>query len=208
MTLKLQDQGTEGTEKKIPYTLLCSELPSVKQQQKSLYPLHHDFIFPSEVAKLSLQEKYQKLLSFHSENRQSWAEKQTPSNTRMMVYWYFPKIAAAICVQHVYNKDVGIKTLPCQHHSFQRCLSSSGGTGCFHSQVCHCYGKQAAHASQLKSSRLKRAQAAAATTVKMLFGNCPLRELYKESKTRGRDAGLVLSHFLAVTNTTKGLISK
>lgn len=120
-----------------------------------------------------------------------------------MVCWYFPKIAAAICVQHVYNKDVGIKTLPCQHHSFQRCLSSSGGTGCFHSQVCHCYGKQAAHASQLKSSRLKRARAAAATTVKMLFGNRLLRELYKESKIPGRDAGLVLSHFLAVTNTTK-----
>lgn len=29
----------------------------------------------------------------------------------MMVYWYFPKIAAAICVQLVCNKDVGIKTL-------------------------------------------------------------------------------------------------
>lgn len=37
----------------------------------------------------------------------------------------------------------------------------------------------------------------------MLFGNHLLRELYKESKIRGRDAGLVLSHFLAVTNTTK-----
>lgn len=93
--------------------------------------------------------------------------------------------------------------LPCKHHSSQSCLCSSGGTGCFHSQVCHRYGKQAAHASQLKSCRLKRARPAAAATVKMLFGNHLLRELYKESKIPGRDAGLVLLHFLAVTNTKK-----
>lgn len=126
-----------------------------------------------------------------------------------MVYWYFTKIAMALCVEYAYNKYVGIKMLLCKHHSFQRCLYSFGGTGCFHSQVCHCYGKQAAHASQLKSYRLKRARAAAAaTTVKMLFGNRLLRELYKESKIHGRDAGLVLSHFLAMTNTKKALISE
>lgn len=74
-----------------------------------------------------------------------------PYSTRMMVYWYFTKIATALCVEYVYNKYVGIKTPPCKHHSLQRCLYSFGGTGCFHSQVCHRYGKQAAHASQLKS---------------------------------------------------------
>lgn len=93
--------------------------------------------------------------------------------------------------------------LPCKHHYFQHCLYSFGGTGCFHSQVCHRYGKQAPHASQLKSYRLKRARAAAATTVKMLFGNRLLGELYKESKIQGRDAGLMVFHFLAMTNIKK-----
>lgn len=125
----------------------------------------------------------------------------------MMVDWYFTKIATAICVEYVYNKYVGTKMLPCKHHSFQCWLYSFGGAGCFHSQVCHCYGKQAAHASQLKSYRLKRARAAAATTVKVLFGNRLLRELYKESKIQGRDEGLMLFHFLAMTNM-KNLLSQ
>lgn len=120
-----------------------------------------------------------------------------------MLYWHFTRIATAICEEHVCNKPGGREVLPCKHHSSQSCLCSSGGTGCFHSQVCHRYGKQAAHASQLKSCRLKRARPAAAATVKMLFGNHLLRELYKEWKIHGRDAGLVLLHFLEVTNTKK-----
>lgn len=97
-----------------------------------------------------------------------------------MVCCYFTKIATAICVEYVCDKCVGIKMQPYKHHSFPSCLYSFGGTACFHSQVCHRYGKQAAHASQLKSCRLKRARPAAAATVKMLFGNHLLRELYKE----------------------------
>lgn len=125
-----------------------------------------------------------------------------------MLYWHFTRIATAICEEHVCNKPGGREVLPCKHRSSQSCLCSSGGTGGFHSQVCHRYGKQAAHASQLKSCRLKRARPAAAATVKMLFGNHLLRELYKESKIPGRDAGLVLLHFLEVTNTKKKLLSQ
>lgn len=133
--------------------------------------------------------------------QKSWAEKQNPPNTSIMVCCYFTKIATAICVEYVCDKCVGIKMQPYKHHSFPSCLYSFGGTACFHSQVCHRYGKQAAHASQLKSCRLKRARPAAAATVKMLFGNHLLRELYKEWKIHGRNAGLVLFHFFAMTNT-------
>lgn len=42
----------------------------------------------------------------------------------------------------------------------------------------------------------------------MLFGNSLLPELYKESKIHGSDAGSVLAHFLAMTNTKKVVISK
>lgn len=86
---------------------------------------------------------------------------------RVTVYWYSTEAATSLCMEYVCNKYIGIKMLSWKHHSFKIQLYGSGRAGWLHSQVCHRYGKQAPHTSQLKSSMLKRTKTAAATTGKM-----------------------------------------